>query len=41
MWVSGSHVPDASPDPDVQTKYMTAENINIGIGAILECVEMT
>ncbi|KAF9652079.1 DUF300-domain-containing protein [Thelephora ganbajun] len=23
------------------TKYMTAENINIGIGAILECAEMT
>ena len=29
------------PNSDAQTKYMTAENINIGIGAVLECVEMT
>lgn len=28
-------------DLNVQTKYMTAENIAIGIGAILECLEMT
>ena len=26
---------------NVQTEYMTAENISIGIGAILECLEMT
>lgn len=24
-----------------QTQYMTADNINIGIGAIAECIEMT
>jgi hypothetical protein len=28
-------------NPNVQTKYMTAENVSIGIGAILECLEMT
>lgn len=33
--------PLRSLDSDVQTKYMTAENVNIGIGAILECTEMT
>lgn len=27
-------------DRNVQTEYMTAENISIGIGAILECLEM-
>jgi hypothetical protein len=41
MWVSGFPVFGALPDLSTQTKYMTAENINIGIGAILECVEMT
>lgn len=32
---------EALLDLDVQTEYMTAENISIGIGAIIECLEMT
>ena len=36
-----SSVLGAFLDPNVQTKYMTAENVSIGIGAILECLEMT